>query len=159
MRRRFAESRPALERGTPRPRNTKDRPVGGLHVPADRGKKINRSATLILPDNPPSRQVENADFRQRRSYVACALPLCGGLSSPKGKSCPQSNRRGVNRYALARPPVYFSTVTAADPAPVAGGSTAVEGVVQPLPAGRGCQPLPAAARGVRPPGHCADAGA
>src|SRR5215217_6110822 len=86
------ESRPALKRGTPRPRNTKDRPVGGLHVPADRGReKIKRSATLILPDKPPSRQVENVGFRQRRSYVACALPLCGGLSSPKGKSCPQSN--------------------------------------------------------------------
>src|SRR3954453_5696540 len=86
----FAESRAALARGTPRPRNTKDRPVGGLHVPADRGRS-NCVATAILPDKPPSRQVENAGFRQRRSYVACVLPLCGGLSSPKGKSCPQSN--------------------------------------------------------------------
>src|SRR3954463_15407452 len=47
-----------------------------------------RFGDLILPDNPPSRQVENAGFRQRRSYVACALPLCGGLFSPKGESCP-----------------------------------------------------------------------
>src|SRR4051794_41637459 len=45
-------------------------------------------ATAILPDNPPSRQVENAGFRQRRSYVACALPLCGGLSRPEGKTRP-----------------------------------------------------------------------
>src|SRR3954449_4685119 len=104
MERLFAESRPALERGTPRPRNTKDRPVGGLHVPADRGKKINRSATLILPDNPPSRQVENADFRQRRSYVACALPLCGGLSSPKGNACPFAIRWSPRSTARARSP-------------------------------------------------------
>src|SRR3954451_8852455 len=82
----FAESRAALARGTPRPRNTKDRPVGGLHVPADRGRS-SCLATLILPDKPPSRQVENAGFRQRRSYIACVLPLCGGLSSPKGNAC------------------------------------------------------------------------
>src|SRR3954452_15281145 len=46
-----------------------------------------RFGDLILPDNPPSRQVENAGFRQRRSYVACVLPLHGGLSSPKGNAC------------------------------------------------------------------------
>src|SRR3954453_5900754 len=112
MGRLFAESRAALARGTPRPRNTKDRPVGGLHVPADRGTDL-CLATLILPDKPPSRQVENAGFRQRRSYVACALPLCGGVFSPKGKSCPQFSpprprlplsRRSVNLHLSPRCP-------------------------------------------------------
>src|SRR4051794_41963576 len=102
-RRPFAESRAALARGTPRPRNTKDRPVGGLHVPADRGRS-KRLATLILPDNPPSRQVENAGFRQRRSYVACALPLFGGLFRPEGEACPFSNRWSPRSPARARPP-------------------------------------------------------
>src|SRR5215210_6930862 len=104
MGRLFAESRAALARGTPRPRNTKDRPVGGLHVPADRGTDL-CLATLILPDNPPSRQVENAGFRQRRSYVAGVLPLCGGLSSPKGTACPFATRWPPRLTARARSPV------------------------------------------------------
>src|SRR5215207_3762280 len=103
MGRLFAESRAALVRGAPRPRNTKDRPVGGLHVPADRGRS-KRLATLILPDNPPSRQVENVGFRQRRSYVAGVLPLCGGLSSPKGNACPFATRWPPRLMARARSP-------------------------------------------------------
>src|SRR6185436_18288294 len=81
----------------------KDRPVGGLHVPADRGRS-QCLATAILPDNPPSRQVENAGFRQRRSYVACALPLCGGPSA----------RRETH--------VHCSTIAAAPPALLGSGA-------------------------------------
>src|SRR5215213_971546 len=103
MERPFAESRAALARGTPRPRNTKDRPVGGLHVPADRGTDL-CLATLILPDKPPSRQVENAGFRQRRSCVACALPRYGGLPSPKGNACLFATRWPLRLTARARSP-------------------------------------------------------
>src|SRR4051794_10022361 len=103
MERLFAESRAAPARGTSRPRNTKDRPVGGLHVPVDRGRS-QCLATAILPDNPPSRQVENAGFRQRRSYVACALPLHGGLSSPKGNACLLATRWPPRLTARAHSP-------------------------------------------------------
>src|SRR3954469_3918159 len=102
MGRPLAESRAALERGIPRPRNTKDRPVGGLHVPADRGRS-RCLATAILPDNPPSRQVENRGFRQRRSYVACALPLLRRAFQPEGEVVPASQLAAASTAAFPPP--------------------------------------------------------
>src|SRR4051794_41886998 len=75
-------------------RNTKaqkhERPPSGRPPCPGGPGTIKRFGDLILPDNPPSRQVENAGFRQRRSYVACALPPFGGASPPDGEACPPS---------------------------------------------------------------------
>src|SRR3954465_14505010 len=109
MERLFAESRAALARGTPRPRNTKDRPVGGLHVPADRGRS-KRLATLILPDNPPSRQVENAGFDNggAMSHVRC--PFAASFPARRGSRARSSTRRGVDRRVPTASPTHIPTL-------------------------------------------------
>src|SRR3954452_8700143 len=155
----FAESRAALDNEEHRSPETRKTAQWAASMSRRTGEDRNvwrlRSSLTIRPLVKSKTQI--FDNGGAMSHVRC--PFAAGFPARRGSRAHSPIRRGVNRYALARPPVYFSTVTAADPAPVAGGSTAVEGVVQPLPAGRGCQPLPAAARGVRPPGHCADAGA
>src|SRR4051794_41637458 len=99
-RRPFAESWAALERGTPRPRNTKDRPVGGLHVPADRGRSFvwqQRSSLTIRPLVKSKTQV--FDNGGAMSHVRC--PFVAGFPAPRGKRAPRALPRGVDPL---RPP-------------------------------------------------------
>src|SRR3954447_13176258 len=83
MERLFAESRAALARGTPRPRNTKDRPVGGLHVPADRGRSIVWRQRSSLTTRPLVKsKISVFDNGGAMSHVRC--PFAAGLQ-PEGR--------------------------------------------------------------------------
>src|SRR4051794_41956512 len=100
MERLFAESRAALARGTPRPRNTKDRPVGGLHVPADRGRSFvwqQRSSLTIRPLVKSKTQV--FDNGGAMSHVRC--PFVAGFPAPRGRRAPRPN---PPRGGRPRPP-------------------------------------------------------
>src|SRR5215210_3933828 len=101
------ESRPALERGTPRPRNTKDRPVGGLHVPADRGEREDQT----FSDVDPPRQAALSSSRKRRFSTTaelcrmCAAPLWRAFQ-PEGKAVPavQSVAASIAAFPSPRRP-------------------------------------------------------
>src|SRR5215207_10078861 len=136
MERLFAESRPALARGTSRPRNTKDRPVGGLHVPADRGRSFvwqQRSSLTTCPLVKSKTQV--FDNGGAMSQVCC--PFVAGFPARRGTRARIPARRGRNRRVSTASPIHISTLAASDPAPQAGGPTAAAGALWPLPPGRG----------------------
>src|SRR3954447_13673305 len=132
MGRPFAESRAALARGTPKPRNTKDRPVGGLHVPADRGRSSvwqQRSSLTTRPLVKSKTQV--FDNGGAMSHVRC--PFAAGFPARRGSRASIPARRGRNRRVLAASPTYIPIISATDPAPHAGGPTAAAGALWPLP--------------------------
>src|SRR3954468_12822375 len=126
MERPFAESRAALARGTPRPRNTKDRPVGGLHVPADRGRSFvwqQRSSLTSRPLVKSKTQV--FDNGGGMSHVRC--PFVAGFPARRGSRARSPIRRGVDRRVPTASPIYIPTLTAPYPAAQAGGPTAAAG--------------------------------
>src|SRR5215210_3803809 len=101
MERLFAESRAALARGTPRPRNTKDRPVGGLHVPADRGR------SKIWRSDPPRQPALSSSRKRRFSTTAelcdrCAVPLRRAFQ-PEGEVVPALQPTAASIAALPPP--------------------------------------------------------
>src|SRR3954452_12962582 len=134
MERLFAESRMALARGTPRPRNTKDRPVGGLHVPADRGRSLvwrQRSSLTIRPLVKSKTRV--FDNGGAMSHVRC--PFAAGFPARRESRARSPARRGVDRCVPAASPTHVPTLASAHPAPHAGRPTAAAGTLWPLPPG------------------------
>src|SRR4051812_27260021 len=117
MERPFAESRAALVRGTSKPRNTKDRPAGGLHVPADRGIDVwqQRSSLTTRPLVKSKTQV--FDNGGAMSHVRC--PFAAGFPARRGSRARTPIRRGVDRRVPTAPPINSPTLAATDPAPYA----------------------------------------
>src|SRR3954471_8687975 len=76
-----------------RPRNTKDRPVGGLHVPADRGRSFvwqQRSSLTTRPLVKPKTQV--FDNGGAMSHACC--PFAAGFPARRGSRVRIPARRG-----------------------------------------------------------------
>src|SRR4051794_21596300 len=128
MERLFAESRAALARGTPRPRNTKDRPVGGLHVPADRGRSSVWQQRSSLTSRPLVKSKTRVfDNGGAMSHVRC--PFVAGFPARRGSRARSPTRRGVDRRVPTASPIHIPTIPAPDPAPQAGGPTAAAGAL------------------------------
>src|SRR3954447_22086994 len=128
MGRPFAESRAALARGTPKPRNTKDRPVGGLHVPADRGRSSVWQQRSSLTTRPLVKSKTRVfDNGGAMSHVRC--PFAAGFPARRGSRACIPARRGADRRVPAAPPTYISTLAAPHPAPHAGRPTAAAGAL------------------------------
>src|SRR3954447_343013 len=103
MERPFAESRLALDNEEHQGPETRKTAQWAASMSRRTGvdRKIWRSDP---PRQPALSSSRKRRFSTTRSYVACVLPLCGGLSSPKGKSCPQSSpprRRSPRSHHLA----------------------------------------------------------
>src|SRR3954464_11354714 len=128
MERLFAESRAALARGTPRPRNTKDRPVGGLHVPADRGRSSVWQQRSSLTSRPLVKSKTRVfDNGGAMSHVRC--PFVAGFPARRGSRARSPIRRGVDRRVPAALPTHSPTLAAPHPAPRVGGPTAAAGAL------------------------------
>src|SRR4051794_41226795 len=126
MERLFAESRAALARGTPRPRNTKDRPVGGLHVPADRGRSSVWQQRSSLTSRPLVKSKTRVfDNGGAMSHVRC--PFVAGFPARRGSRARRPIRPGGDRRVPPPPPIHIPTNPPPDPPPPAGGPAPAPG--------------------------------